>query len=229
LVGPEAVGQSLVLDALLGCSSSSQLEGWTLGVSTRSVSWRAVVGGRQVTVVNTPDLLGSSLGVRERAWEALRSLQLASPGPHAFLLLMQIPAPGRRMDADAARTLRTLLNLIGEEALSYVLPVLTHTGSIKSSIVPSQLLEGLPGELEAMLSMCFHKPLVLSCGSQAKRRALGSELLEKVEEMSALGGYYRHQLHREEDSFREKLLEDMAAALELKLEKKEELSATRWH
>ncbi|KAL4647839.1 GTPase IMAP family member 4-like isoform X2 [Arapaima gigas] len=219
VVGPMGVGRSLVLDTLLGYSSQSG--GGTQRISTECVSWRTVVDGKQVTVVDTPDLLGTSLEVRDRAREALRSLQLATPGPHAFLLVMPIPAPGSRVDTDAVQTLKALLDQVGEGALSHLLPVLTETGSIKGSAVPSQLLERIPEELRAMLSLCCHSPVVLPSVPQDKKRVLESELLKRVEEMGTQGGFYFHELHRKEEHFREKLLEDMAAALEQKLGGKE--------
>ncbi|KAJ8406674.1 hypothetical protein AAFF_G00295900 [Aldrovandia affinis] len=218
LVGPQGGGRSLLGDTLLG-------HGGSPGVLRECVSRRAFVEGKEVTVVDTPDLLGSSMGAAERAREALRSVQLASPGPHAFLLVMQAPGSRDAGGIDEAGALRALLALVGEGALSYVLPVLTHADSLGSSCTLNQLLQGAPGGLTATLSLCSQRAELVENGPAcppAERRALGVRLLERVEEMRTLeGSHYVHELQRREDRIREKLLEDMAAVLERQLEVRE--------
>ncbi|XP_064179871.1 GTPase IMAP family member 4-like [Anguilla rostrata] len=217
LVGPRGGGRSRLGDTLLGCAGLS-------GASGHCVSHRAVLGGREVTVVDTPDLLGSSLGAAGRAREALRSVQLASPGPHAFLLVMRAPGSSGAGGGDESEALKTLLDLVGEGARGHVLPVLTHADSLGGSPTLAQLLGGAPAGLRAALSACGQRAELAGNGPGCplpQRRALASRLLERVEEMKALGGHYVHELQRREDRIREKLLEDMAALLESRLEVRE--------
>ncbi|KAJ8263928.1 hypothetical protein GJAV_G00143170 [Gymnothorax javanicus] len=125
LVGPPGAGRTLLGDTLLGCRGSFPR------ACRECVRQRAFVEGKEVTVVDTPDLLGSSLGAAERAREALRSIQLASPGPHAFLLVMPAPGSGGGAgDTDESAALEVLLVLMGEGALGHILPVLTHADSL---------------------------------------------------------------------------------------------------
>ncbi|XP_061089080.1 GTPase IMAP family member 9-like [Conger conger] len=217
LVGPRGGGRSQLGDTLLGCRGFPR-------VSRTCVSQRAFVEGREVTVVDTPDLLGSSLGAAERAREALRSIQLAGPGPHAFLLVMRAPESSGVGDIDEAEALKTLLELVGEEALSHVLPVLTHADSLGGSPKLAQLLQGARQSLMATLSTCGQRAELVADGPACpppERTAQGTRLLERVEEMKTLGGHYVHELQRREDRIREKLREDMAAVLERRLEVKD--------
>ncbi|KAG9338850.1 hypothetical protein JZ751_025290 [Albula glossodonta] len=217
LVGPRHCGRSS-LGAILLCNRGAP------GALGECVSHRAFMEGREVTIVDTPDLLGSSLEAADRAREALRSIQLASPGPHAFLLVLQAPGSRDIGDLDEAGALRALLALMGEGALNHILPIFTHADSLGGSPTLTQLLQTDPGGLRATLAMCSQRAELVDIGpacSSAQRKALGMRLLERVEEMKTLGGHYVHDLQRREDRIREKLLEDMAAVLERSLEVRE--------
>lgn len=217
LVGPQGAGRSHLGDTLLGCVGFPS-------VPVECVSRRAFVEGREVTIVDTPDLLGSSLGAAERAREALRSIQMASPGPHAFLLVLQAPASSGAGDVDESKALKTLLELVGEDALSHVLPVLTHADSLASSPTLAQLLQGAQEGLRAALSTCSQRAELAYIGPACplpERTALCARLLERVEEMKMLGGHFVHELQRREDQIRERLLEDMTSLLERRLQVKD--------
>ncbi|XP_036390572.1 GTPase IMAP family member 4-like [Megalops cyprinoides] len=228
LVGPPGGGRSSLGDTLLSCS------GGLPRVLRQSASQRTIVEGREVTVVDTPDLLGSSLGAAERAREALRSIQLASPGPHAFLLVMPAPGLSDECNISEIQALRALLALVGEGALNHVLPVLTHADSVGSPCTLAHLLQVAPEGLRATLSLCSQRAEIVdnspAC-SPSKKRALARRVLERVLEMRELGGHYRHELQRREDRIREELLEDMVAVLESSLkerEKEEERRGEQW-
>ncbi|KAJ8363270.1 hypothetical protein SKAU_G00121010 [Synaphobranchus kaupii] len=217
LVGPRGGGRSQLGDTLLGSKGFPR-------ASRECVSQRAFVEGREVTVVDAPDLLGSSLGAVERAREALRSIELTGPGPHAFLLVMRAPGSSGVGGGDEAGALETLLGLVGEGALSHVLPVLTHADSHGRPPTLARLLRGAGPSLRAALSLCSQRAELVCNGPscpRAQRTALGTRLLERVEEIKMLSGHFIHELQRREDRIREQLLEDMALLLERRLEVRE--------
>ncbi|KAG5832502.1 hypothetical protein ANANG_G00291840 [Anguilla anguilla] len=216
LVGPCVADLGLLRDRLLGCPASH-------GYQRQCVRWRAFAEGQELIMVDTPDILGSSLELTEVAREALRSLQLASPGPHAFLLVLRGPRPSDD-GGDATKALRTLLDLVGEGALDHILLVLIHTDSPGGSGTPNPISEGTPGGLVALLSLCGQKLELLDIGPAcplARRRAQSQRLVERVVQMRALRGHYLHQLQRKENQMREELLLDAAAELRRRLEDKE--------
>ncbi|KAJ8254371.1 hypothetical protein COCON_G00209830 [Conger conger] len=218
LVGPCVADLGLFRDALLGCPPSSGRS--SEGCQQQCVRRRAFVDGREVVTVDTPDILGSSLGPAEVAREALRSLQLASPGPHAFLLVLR--APGLSDDGgDGTKALRSLLDLVGEGALDHVLLVPIHTGSPGASGTVST---AAPGGLMALLSLCGQRLEPLDIGPAcplASRRAHSQRLVDRAVQMRTLRGHYLHRLQRKEDQMREELLLDAAAELGRRLEEKE--------
>ncbi|XP_041939492.1 GTPase IMAP family member 4-like [Alosa sapidissima] len=212
VVGPQGKSRLSLVSILLGSSTSLKQRD-----AQECKRWRTKIDGREVTVVDTPDLLGKSLETAQRAREALRSLQLASPGPHAFLLALQCPGSKAGGDlSDTVNVLHALEELVGEGGLSHVLVVLlTQAESLggRGARTLSQLLEEDAGDLREALAMCGQRAELVGDGGDA-----APGLLERVVEMRALQGHYVHELQRREERIREELLADMAHVLTQKLE-----------
>lgn len=219
LLGPPSGGRTALADTLLGCSISQSRD--DVGPLLKSTSRRAVVDNREVTVVDTPDLLGSTIDDGKRAREVLRSLQLASPGPHAILLVIRAPGSNDGIDQDAAEATRAALKLLSEPASGYIIIVLTHMDCLTQGYSLAQLLEVNAGGLRTALSIGAQTAELVNnspvCSPEA-RRDTRRRLLERVAEMRALRGHLTHELQRKDDQIREELLVDMASLLSLKLQ-----------
>lgn len=187
-----------------------------MGPLMKSTKRQRVMDGREVTVIDTPDLLGQSLGNSKKAMEALRSLQLASPGPHAFLLVIRAPGSSTGINQDAAQEIRATLELFGDGAAGYIIPVLTHADRLGRRRTIDQLLEVDAGGLKTALSLCDQRPELVDnrpdCPPEVKS-VMCRQLVERVMEMKTLRGHFVHELQRKEDRIREELLADMASAL----------------
>lgn len=187
-----------------------------MGPLMESTKRQRVMDGREVTVIDTPDLLGQSLGNSKKAMEALRSLQLASPGPHAFLLVIRAPGSSTGINQDAAQEIRATLELFGDGAAGYIIPVLTHADRLGRRRTIDQLLEVDAGGLKTALSLCDQRPELVDnrpdCPPEVKS-VMCRQLVERVMEMKTLRGHFVHELQRKEDRIREELLADMASAL----------------
>ncbi|RVE59303.1 hypothetical protein OJAV_G00187320 [Oryzias javanicus] len=213
LLGPPGGGRTSLVETLL-CSSNGET-GAPRGPLLQSAKF--TVDGEELTVVDTPDLLGTSLEDGHRAAEALRALQLARPGPHAFLLTL--PAPGSGADdQDAARAVKAALRLFGEEASEHILPVVTHADRLGRNPAVEQLMEA--EGLKSALALCGQSPELVDNGPGLEleaRRELRGKLLERVMDMKELRGHFLHELQRREDLLREELLADMSSTLAGKL------------
>lgn len=187
-----------------------------MGPLMESTKRRRIMDGREVTVIDTPDLLGPSLGNSKKAMEALRSLQLASAGPHAFLLVIRAPGSSTGINQDAAQEIRATLELFGDGAAGYIIPVLTHADRLGRRCTIDQLLEVDAGGLKTALSLCDQRPELVDnrpdCPPEVKS-VMCRQLVGRVMEMKTLRGHFVHELQRKEDRIREELLADMASAL----------------
>ncbi|XP_031416769.1 GTPase IMAP family member 4-like isoform X2 [Clupea harengus] len=214
VVGPQGKTRNSLVSILHGSGTSLTHED-----TQKCKRWRTEIDGREVTVVETPDLLGKTLEPAQRAREALRSLQKASPGPHAFLLALHCPGTTAGDCSDAANALHALVELVGEGALSHVLVVLlTETEGRGRARSLSQLLEEDAGSLRETLSMCGQRAELVDGSQESDGGDAVPRLLERVVEMRALQGHYVHELQRREERIRQELLADMAHVLTQKLE-----------
>lgn len=214
LLGPAGAGRTSLAQTLLGkCESTEQM-----GPLTESTQRRQVINGIQIRAIDTPDLLGTSMGNNKRAMEALRSLQLARPGPHAFLLVIR--ASESSINQDVAQEIQTTIELFGDGVAEYVIPVFTHADLLphrRRTI--DKLLEANSAALKTATSLCNQRPELVDNGPDCPpdvRSATRRQLLERVAEMSTRG-YFVHGLQRKEDHMREELLADMSSALATKL------------
>lgn len=216
LLGPAGAGRTLLADTLLDTSESTEQTG-LLMESTRR---RKVMNGINITVVDTPDLLGTSLVNTKRATEALRSIQLASPGPHAFLLVSPAPGAHRGLSQDVAQEMQTTIELFGDSAAGYIIPVLTHADHLpRRRRTIDKLLES-NAALETAAALCNQRPVLADNrpdGPSDVRSGTRRQLLERVAEMSRLRGHFVHSLQEKGDHMREVLLAEMSSTLAEKL------------
>lgn len=214
LLGPAGAGRTSLAQTLLGkCESTEQMT-----PLTESTQGRQVINGVQIRAIDTPDLLGTSMGNTKRAMEALRSLQLARPGPHAFLLVVR--ALGSSTNQDVAQEIQTTIELFGDGVTEFVIPVFTHADRLphrRRTI--DKLLETNSAALKTATALCYQRPELVGnwpdCPPNV-RSVTRRQLLERVAEMSTRG-YFVHSLQRKEDNMRKELLADMSSALATKL------------
>ncbi|XP_040922348.1 immune-associated nucleotide-binding protein 5-like isoform X2 [Toxotes jaculatrix] len=214
LLGPTGGGRTSLADTLLGKTDAP------MGPLMESTRRRTVVDGREVTVIDTPDLLGPSLGNNKRAREALRSLQLAGPGPHAFLLVIQVSGSSMGADQNATQAVQAALELFGDGVVGYIIPVLVHADRLGKRQTVDQLLDVDTGDLRRAVSLCGQRPELVDnrpdCPPE-EQSVMHRQLVGRVMEVKELRGQFVHELQRREDHIREELLNDMASALARKL------------
>uniref|UniRef100_A0A3P8WWU3 AIG1-type G domain-containing protein n=1 Tax=Cynoglossus semilaevis TaxID=244447 RepID=A0A3P8WWU3_CYNSE len=214
LLGPTGSGQTSVAHTLLGITDRKS----PLTPVMESTKLSAVVNGREVTLIHTPDLLGPSLGDHRRATEALRSLLLVSPGPHA--ILMTVEAPGsisKEINQDPTRAIQGTIELFGDEVQSYIIPVLTHSGRQQTV---DELLDQDKGDLRRAVTLCGQMPELVDIRSDCPlevQKMTCRQLLGRVTEIKKLRGHFVHELQRRQEHFREDLLTDMSSSLANKL------------
>ncbi|XP_017289116.1 GTPase IMAP family member 8 isoform X2 [Kryptolebias marmoratus] len=216
LLGPSGGGRTSLANTLLGNNETRA----SMEPLSQSIRRSKVLDGRELTIVDTPDILGSVLGNNSRAREALRSLQLTNPGPHAFLLVIRAPGSKIQFNQDITQAIRATLELFGEEVMGHIIPVLTYADHLGRKQTIDQLLEADTGTLRRALSLCGQRAELVdnrpNLPPEAKSE-LRRHLVEHVMEMKELRGHFIHELQRREDNLREKLLADMTSALAKKL------------
>lgn len=185
----------------------------------QSIRRSTVLDRGELTVIDTPDVLGLVLENNIRAREALKCLQFTSPGPHAFLLVIRAPGSSIGANQEITQAIQATLELFGEEVRGHIIPVLTHADRLGGKQTVDQMLD--TGSLRRVLSLCGQRAQLVDNRPDLPQKAKGElrrHLVERVSEMKELRGHFIHELQRREDKLREKLLTDMTSALAEKLD-----------
>ena len=168
-----------------------------------------VIDSREVVLVETPDVLGTSLVPEKRAREALRSLQLCGPGPHAFLLVVQATGSKPGVDHDIMNAILTTINTFGAETAGFIIPVL---------IQPDHRDELPNPDFNYMAVRKFLRLRIEENTIPKELKKIRREVMELVMEVESQNeGHFVHELQKREESIREELLNDMTSALAEKL------------
>ncbi|MGH0133884.1 UNVERIFIED_CONTAM: hypothetical protein FKN15_043855 [Acipenser sinensis] len=147
------------------------------------------VSGRQVTVVDTPDLLDT-----DRV-EIERCVSLSAPGPHAFLLVIPL-YPKEMIDTDResiveqyCESFDKVQHLFGERAVRNTMILFTH-GHYLSGRTIEQYIEEAGEELQQRVEKCGNRYHVLNNKKRSDRTQV-TQLLDKIDNMvKGSGGCY---------------------------------------
>uniref|UniRef100_A0A8D0AKR8 AIG1-type G domain-containing protein n=1 Tax=Sander lucioperca TaxID=283035 RepID=A0A8D0AKR8_SANLU len=145
-------------------------------VSTETISKSARVEGRRVKVVDTPGISDEVLTPRKLFKEIMKSVVEASPGPHAFVIVVRI---GRITKADI-KVFEMLQKLFGTGTLKYAMVLFTHGDELKGQSIDQKIQANQ--HVSDLVSMCGKRYNVFDNTKRGNRVQVG-DLLDKIDEM----------------------------------------------
>ncbi|KAG7491542.1 hypothetical protein MATL_G00004940 [Megalops atlanticus] len=165
------------------------------------------VAGRQVIMVDTQGWCGYSVqGTQEKIMEeTLQSVLLCSPGPHAFLLVIDVFS---MYTEDDRRSMEKYLRVLGEKVWSYTIVLFTFGDKLENSTIERHIERG--GEsLQWLLKKCGNRYHVLN-NRRGGSRSQVTKLLEKIKAMVAENGgcYLSADIKNEEVKYWPETLEE---------------------
>ncbi|XP_072289513.1 uncharacterized protein [Eucyclogobius newberryi] len=195
--------------------------------SVTSVCQKATsrIYGRHVSVVDTPGLFDTSMSNEEVSEEMLRCVSLLAPGPHVFLLVLQI---GQRLTKEEKETLTIIKQGFGRKAQQFTMILFTRGDQLvnsKTSI--QQYIENTP--LKKLLSDCGNRFHVFE-NSKETDEAQVKELLEKIEDMVKENGgeCYTNDMLQEAEAAIKKEMERIMKEKEDEMRKEREEMETQY-
>ncbi|XP_047222006.1 uncharacterized protein LOC124868610 isoform X2 [Girardinichthys multiradiatus] len=212
LLGRSGAGKSAAGNSILGQELfESRSESFTT-ITQKCEKKKAVVEGRRVSVVDTPDWFKSEKTPDEVSAQISSCVALSSPGPHAFLLCV----PVDQLAKSELLALTALETVFGPEAVQkHTVVLFTYLDRLRTSGKTGgksveEYIASQRGDLVRLVEKCRDRFHLMEKGEGQSQKQNVADLLEKVEQtVKEAGGqcYSSPAFQEAEERVRQRQLE----------------------
>ncbi|KPP57478.1 hypothetical protein Z043_124789, partial [Scleropages formosus] len=160
-----------------------------------------LVNDRHVAVVDTPGLFDTEKPNEEIQKEIVKCIQVSCPGPHAFLLVMQL----NRFTDEERKCVEALQEIFGEESRKYMIILFTRGDDLEGQSIHDFVQRAHPA-LKEVINKCGGRYHVFNNRAMFNRAQVVA-LLDMIEKMMVLNSnsFYTQEMYQEaETKLREK-------------------------
>ncbi|XP_014908886.1 uncharacterized protein LOC106960319 [Poecilia latipinna] len=212
LLGRSGSGKSSAGNAILGQAMFESNSESLTAVTQKCEKKKAMVDGKRVSVVDTPDWFNSEQTPDEVRAQISSCIALSSPGPHAFLLCVPLDQPAKT----ELQALSALAKVFGPEAVQkHTMVLFTYADRLRDSGKEGgksveEYIASQRGDLVKLVEKCTDRFHVMEKGQGVRQKKNVAELLEKVDQtVKEAGGlcYSSPAFQEVEDRVRQRQLE----------------------
>ncbi|XP_039599244.1 GTPase IMAP family member 8-like, partial [Polypterus senegalus] len=173
ILGKCGTGKSSTGNTLLGCEEF-RIQSMGLFTSMHCIKRDTIIDDQNITVIDTPCLFN-----KEITSEINRSIELTSPGPHVFLIVLQ----AGYFTKNERQTVKILQEIFGEAVFKNAVILFTRGDDVSSGSI--EVFIQRHKELKELLEMCGKRYHVFN-NTLKEDNEQRKEFLEKINKMMQL-------------------------------------------